>query len=131
MNSPIELNHPYDSNNRIAITTVGYQGRGTVFKQLCVEAARDIQRLGNIGLGKKAYYELGRILRQGGISFTHGGIKGAWDEKWSVFGNIFIYTTLKLYHENQSITPEPTPFGFCLDNFSISLFTIKRNRSLD
>ena len=131
MNSPIELNHPYDSNNRIAITTVGYQGRGTVFKQLSVEAARDIQRLSNIGLGKKAYYELGRILRQGGISFTHGGIKGAWDEKWSVFGNIFIYTTLKLYRENQSITPEPTPFGFCLDNFSISLLTVKRNRSLD
>ena len=88
MNSPIELNHPYDSNNRIAATTVGYQGRGTVFKQLSVEAARDIQRLGNIGLGKKAYYELGRLLRQKRISFPHVGIKGVCDENWSVFGNI-------------------------------------------
>ena len=67
LNSPIELNHPYDSNNIIAVTTVGYEGRGTVLKQLSVEAARDIQRLGNIHLGKKAYYELGRILRQEGI----------------------------------------------------------------
>ena len=45
-----------------------------------VEAARDIKRLGNIGLGKKAYYELSRILRQEVISFPRG-MKGAWDEK--------------------------------------------------
>ena len=72
-----------------------------------------MQRLSSIGLGKKSYYELSRILRQEGISFPHGGIKGAWDEKWSVFGKIFVYTTLKLYRGNQSITPELTPFGFC------------------
>ena len=33
----------------------------------------------------------------------------------SVFGNILVYTTLQLYYGNQSITLEPTPFGFCLD----------------
>ena len=26
-----------------------------------------------------------------------------------------VYTTLQLYYGNQSITLEPTPFGFCLD----------------
>ena len=111
MNSPIELYHPYDSNNRIAVTIIGYQGRGTVLEQLSVEVARDIQRLGNIALGKKAYYQLGRIFCQEGIYFPQGGIKGAWDEKWSVFGNIFLYTTHQLY---LGITPEYTPF-FCLD----------------
>ena len=46
-NLPIGLNHPYDSNNRLAETTIGYEGRGVVLKQLSVETARDLylQRL--------------------------------------------------------------------------------------
>ena len=32
-----------------------------------------------------------------------------------VFGKNFVSTTLQLYHGNVSITPEPTPLGFCLD----------------
>ena len=74
-NPPIGLNHPYDSNNRLAITTIGYEGRDVVLKQLSVETARDLQRLGHLGLGKKSYWELGRILRRDGISFPDGGIK--------------------------------------------------------
>ena len=88
-NPPIGLNHTYDSNNRLAISTVGYEGRGAVRKQLSVEAARDLQRLGYLGLGKNSYWELGRILRRDEISFSDGGIKRAWDEKWEIFGSIF------------------------------------------
>ena len=89
-NPSIGLNHPYDSNNNLALTTVGYEGRGAVRKQLSVEAARDLQRLGHLGLGKNSYWELGRILRRDGISFANGGIKRAWDEKWEVFGSILL-----------------------------------------
>ena len=42
-----------------------------------------MQRLGHLGLGKKSYFELGRILRKERICFPMGGIKGTWDEKWS------------------------------------------------
>ena len=87
---PISLNHPYDSNNKIVVSTVGYEGRESVHKSLSVEAVRDFQRLGHLGLGKHSYWELGRILRREGIMFPTGGIKGAWDEKWSVFGNILL-----------------------------------------
>ena len=54
-NPPIGLNHPYNSNNRLAISTVGYEGGGAVRKQLSVEAARDLQRLGHLGFGKNYY----------------------------------------------------------------------------
>ena len=50
-NPPIGLNHPYDSNNSLVITTVGYEVRGAVPKQWSVEAARDLKRLGYLGLG--------------------------------------------------------------------------------
>ena len=49
---PIMLNHPHDSNHGIVVLTVGYEGREGVNKKLSVEAARDIQRLGHLGLGK-------------------------------------------------------------------------------
>ena len=51
----VGLNHPYDSSNKLTVTTVGYEGRNTVLNQLIVETARDIQRLGHIGLGKQFY----------------------------------------------------------------------------
>ena len=107
---PIMLNHPYDSNHGIVVSTVGYEGRECVNKKLSVEAARDIQRLGHLGLGKHSYWELGRILRREGINFPNGGIKGVWDEKWSIFDNF------QIHRENMIIPPEPTPFGFCTDN---------------
>ena len=44
-NPPNGLNHPYESNNRLAITTIGYEGRGVVLKQLSVVTARDMQGL--------------------------------------------------------------------------------------
>ena len=55
----------------------GYEGRESVHGSLSVEAVRDIQRLGYLGLGKHSYRELGRILRREGITFPTGGIKGA------------------------------------------------------
>ena len=78
---PVSLHHPYDTNNPIVVTTVGYEGRNRVNTRLRVEAARDIQRLGHLGIGKHTYWELGRILRREGITFPIGGIKEVWDEK--------------------------------------------------
>ena len=73
---PVRLHHPYDSNNQIVVSTVGYEGRNCVNTRLSVEAVRDIQRLGHLGLGKHSYWELGRILLREGIMFPIGGIKG-------------------------------------------------------
>ena len=114
-NPPIGLNHPYDSNNRLAITTVGYEGRGAVLKQLSVEAARDLQRLGHLGLGKNSYWELGRILRRDGISFPDGGIKRRMDEKWEIFGSIFTSIILPMVNKKLIPIQQPTPFGCCID----------------
>ena len=87
-NAPIGLNHPYHSNNSLAMTTVGYEGRGTALKQLSLDAARCLQRLYHLGLGKNSYWEIKRILRRDGISFPDGGIKSACDEKWKIFCSI-------------------------------------------
>ena len=100
---PVSLHHPYDSNNQIVVSTVGYEGRSRVNTLLSVETARDIQRLGHLGLGKHSYWEIGRILRREGITFPIGGIKEAWNEKWSVFGDIFTPVTLEIHHENMTI----------------------------
>ena len=113
---PVSWHHPYDSNNQIVVSTVGYEGKNCANTRLSVKAVRDIQRLGHLGLGKHSYWELGRILRREGITFPIGGIKGAWDEKWPVFGDIFTTVTLGIYRQNMTIPAEPTPFGFCTDN---------------
>ena len=89
---------------------------------LSVEAARDILRLGHLGLEKHSYWELGRILRREGITFPIGGIKEAWDEKWSVFGNFFTLVPLEIYRGDMTIPPEPTLFGFCIDNGALLNF---------
>ena len=73
-----------------------------MFTRLSVEVARDIQRLGHLGLGEQSYSELGRILRREGITIPIGGIKEAWDEKCSVFGDIFAPVTLEIYRENMT-----------------------------
>ena len=70
------------------LTTVGYEGKNTVLKQLSVETARDIQRLGHIGLGKQTYWELPRIYVEKEFHFPLEELE-AWDEKLSVFGSIF------------------------------------------
>ena len=61
---PVSLHHPYDSNNQIVVSTVGYEGRNCVNARLSLKAALDIQSLGHLGLGKYFYWELGRILRR-------------------------------------------------------------------
>ena len=38
------------------------KGRNRVNTRLSVEVARDIQRLGHLGLGRHSYWQLGRIL---------------------------------------------------------------------
>ena len=73
-----------------------------------------MQKLGHLGLGKKSYFELGRILRKEGIHFPTGGIKGAWDEKWSIFGEIFTSVSIKMIRsETQNF--ELVPMGICTD----------------
>ena len=42
---------------------------------------RDLQRLGHLGLGKKAYWESARIPRRDGVIFPAGGVRAAWNEK--------------------------------------------------
>ena len=77
---------------------------------------RDLQRLGHLGLGKKAYWELARILRRDGVVFPAGGVKAAWDEKWMIFGEIFTPVMLNIEQStDKSAKPVPTPFGFCID----------------
>ena len=96
----LSLNRPFDSNNQIAVTTIPYKNTGpnNSHHVLSREAVRDKQKLGHLGLGKKSYFELGRILRKEGIRFPMGGIKGAWDEKWSIFGEIFTPLSIKMKH---------------------------------
>ena len=50
INIPVSLHHPYDSNNQIVISTVGYEGRNYANTRLSVKAVRDIQRLGHLGV---------------------------------------------------------------------------------
>ena len=61
----LSLHYPYDSNNQLAVTTVPYKReKQNPSRILSREAVRDMQRLGHLGLGKKSYFELGRILRK-------------------------------------------------------------------
>ena len=46
------------TNRQLALTTVGYKGRDHDTKTLSYSTVRDLQRLGHLGLGKKAYWEL-------------------------------------------------------------------------
>ena len=62
---------------------MGYKGRDHDTKTLSYSTVRDLQRLGHLGLGKKAYWELARILRRDGVVFPAGGVKAAWDESGS------------------------------------------------
>ena len=69
----LSLHHPYDSDNQLAVTTVTYKReKQNLIRIICREAVRDMQRLGHLGLGKKSYFELGRILRKEGFVFQQG-----------------------------------------------------------
>ena len=69
----LSLNRPFDSNNQIALATIPYKntGHNNSNHVLSREAFRDMQKL---GLGKKSYFELGRILHKEGIGIPMGGI---------------------------------------------------------
>ena len=75
--SVLKLQSSLDTNRQLAITTVGYKGRDHDTKTLSHSTVRDLQRLGHLGLGKKAYWELARILRKDGVIFPAGGVKAA------------------------------------------------------
>ena len=75
---------------------MGYKGRDHDTKTLSYSTVRDLQRLGHLGLGKKAYWELARILCRDGVVFPAGGVKAAWDEKWIIFGEIFAPVSSKI-----------------------------------
>ena len=112
----LSLRHPFDSNNQLAVATIPYKSAKQNISNhvLSREAVRDMQKLGHLGLGKKSYFELGRILRKEGIHFPTGGIKGAWDEKWSIFGEIFTSLSIKMIRsETQNF--ELVPMGICTD----------------
>ncbi|KAF4652375.1 hypothetical protein FOL47_011130, partial [Perkinsus chesapeaki] len=72
-------------------------------KDICnnQESARDLLRLGHLGLGRVAASELCQILRREGISFPDGGLRQAVDEKWDVFGPLFACETLDLQEAAQ------------------------------
>ena len=65
-------------------------------------------------LGKRSYFELGRIIRKEGICFPMGRIKGAWDEKWTIFGELFTSVSIKM-KRSASQHRELTPIGICTD----------------
>ena len=79
----LKLHSSLDTNRQLALTTVGYKGRDHDTKTLSYSTVRDLQRLGHLGLGKKAYWELARILRRDGVVFPAGGVKAVWDESGS------------------------------------------------
>ena len=113
--SVLKLHSSLDTNRQLALTTVGYKGRDHDTKTLSYSTVRDLQRLGHLGLGKKAYWELARILRRDGVVFPAGGVKAAWDEKWMIFGEIFTPVMLNIEQStDKSAKPVPTPFGFCI-----------------
>ena len=112
----LKLHSSLDSNRQLAVSTAGYKGRDHATKTLSESTVRDLQRLGHLDLGKKAYWELARILRRDGVIFPAGGVKAAWDEKWVIFGEIFAPVILNIEQSaGKSAKPVQTPFGFCID----------------
>ena len=113
--SVLKLHSSLDSNRQLALTSVGYEGRNHDTKTLSYSTVRDL-RLGHLGLGKNAYWEMARILRRDGVIFPAGGVKAAWDEKWIIFGEIFAPVMLNIEQSTDKFAkPVPTPFGFCID----------------
>ncbi|KAF4702654.1 hypothetical protein FOZ63_014975, partial [Perkinsus olseni] len=81
---------------------------------ISIETARDLLRLGHLGLGKNSARRLCSILGREGIRFPNGGLESCRNEKWDVFGPLFVSESLNLETERQS-PPSPIPFGLCVD----------------
>ena len=112
----MKLHSSLDSNRQLAVSRAGYKGRDYATKNLSESTVRDLQRLGHLGLGKKAYRESARILRRDGVIFPAGGIKAARDEKWVILGEIFAPVILNIEQSGvKSAKPVQTPFEFCID----------------
>ena len=43
---------------------------------------------------------------------NNDGIKRVWDDKWSIFGNIFTQVALQICGESMRISPEAILLGF-------------------
>ena len=114
--SVLKLHSSLDTNKQLALITVGYKRRDHETKTLSHSTVQDLQRLGHRDLGNKAYWELAGILHKDGVIFPAGGVKVAWDEKWTIFSEIFAPVMLNIERNlDKSTNPVPTPLGFCHD----------------
>ncbi|KAF4712629.1 hypothetical protein FOZ62_013625, partial [Perkinsus olseni] len=102
-----------NSNEYLGLSPVSYKPQQSAV-ELSGEAARDLLRLGHLGLGQKSARELCMILRREGIYFPLGGLKRALEERWDVFGPLFRWEKLLLQRDSQA-EKKPTPFGICND----------------
>ncbi|KAF4676857.1 hypothetical protein FOL47_004560 [Perkinsus chesapeaki] len=101
------------SNEFLALCPVSYRPR-LKSTELSREGARDLLRLGHLGLGQKSARELCKVLRREGIQFPKGGLRNAWEERWEIFGHLFRPEKLLLQSDTQA-DPISTPFGICND----------------
>ncbi|KAF4699258.1 hypothetical protein FOZ62_016123, partial [Perkinsus olseni] len=102
-----------DSHHYLGVSSFSYGGEETGVV-LSRESARDLLRLGHLGLGMRSARELCKILRRDGVYFPEGGLKKALDEKWDVFGPLFRSEALPLQTDRHSEATS-TPFVFCTD----------------
>ena len=64
-----KLHSSHDSNRQLTLITMGYKGRDYDTKTLSYSTVRDLQGLGHLGLGKRAYWELVMIHLRDGVVF--------------------------------------------------------------
>ncbi|KAF4648560.1 hypothetical protein FOL47_003077, partial [Perkinsus chesapeaki] len=111
--TPLRTGVKLDGHTYLGITPYRYDGTTTT-KSLSIESARDLLRLGHLGLGKDGARKLCAILGREGICFPNGGLEECRNEKWTVFGPLFRSEVLDLEIERHQI-PYSTPFGLCMD----------------
>ncbi|KAF4680527.1 hypothetical protein FOZ60_013297 [Perkinsus olseni] len=111
--SPLPSGVSLDSHHYLGVSSFSYGGEETGVV-LSRESARDLLRLGHLGLGMRSARELCKILRRDGVYFPEGGLKKALDEKWDVFGPLFRSEALPLQTDRHSEATS-TPFVFCTD----------------
>ncbi|EER07242.1 hypothetical protein Pmar_PMAR020401 [Perkinsus marinus ATCC 50983] len=111
--TPMPSGASLDSHHYLGVSSFSYEGEDDAV-ELSRESARDLLRLGQLGLGMRSARELCKILRRSGVYFPEGGLKRALEEKWEVFGPLFRSEVLPLQVDRRS-EPTSTPFAFCTD----------------